>query len=340
MRALTTASGWPGFSRKRRQLNASLEKLTEDLCRALGSTGVVVDPGRNQIPRYSLFHAAGSICSQKVRVVLAQHRIAYRSHLLNIFSGETYLPNHVRLRLIGCERSGLPLVNAHTGSTSMSAGGCDPAVVPTLVDWQTYEVIVDSKQICLYLDATMPDAERLRPGALREAIDTELTVVDNLPNYQMLAGRPVGEDSRPQTLRDNNGVDFALGKVARCDQYLSEYTADALLGKAYQAKRSKELNAAEHLFSEEAMRVAYAKAQAACAELDAKLAAHGDSWLLANNPTMADLFWAVELLRMKNLGAAHIWKNNKLPAVERFVVAVERLESVRAAVITWPGALY
>ena len=322
------------------QQNASLDALAADVCKALDSTGVVIGSARDGTPRFSLYHAAGSICSQKVRVVLAQHRIAYTSHLLNIFSGETYLPSYVRLRMIGCERTGLPLVTAHTGSTSTAAGGCDPAVVPTLLDWRTNEVIVDSKQICLYLDATMSDAERLRPGALRESIDAELTVVDNLPNYQMLAGKPVGTDTRPQRLRDNNGVDFSMSKVARCDRYLAEFAADASLVKAYQAKRAKELNAAEQLFSEEAMQVAYAKAQSACAEFDSRLAAQGHFWLMANTPTLADLFWAVELLRMKNLGAAHIWEHERLPAVENFIVAAEDLEAVRSAVIDWPGALY
>ena len=321
-------------------MDASLEKLTADLCQSLGNSGEVIGSVPSGTPRFSLFHAAGSICSQKVRVVLAQHQIPYTSHLINIFAGETYLPSHVRLRLVGCNRSGLPLVTEHTGSTSVTAGGCDPAVVPTLVDWQADAVIVDSKQICLYLDATMPDAERLRPGALREVIDVELAIVDNLPNYQMLAGKPVGVDTRPQKLRDNNGVDFALSKVARCEKYVQEFAADASLVKAYQAKRSKELNAADHLFSVEAMQIAYAKANTSCAALDAKLRARDDSWLLATTATMADLFWGVELVRMKNLGAAYIWERNKLPAVEKFVAAVERLKSVRAAVIDWPGALY
>jgi 2,5-dichlorohydroquinone reductive dechlorinase len=317
----------------------TLEALTENLCAALGSVGQVIGPDRNAIPRFSLFHAANSICSQKVRVVLAHHQISYASHAMSIFGGQTYLPSYVQLRLVGCERSGLPLVSAHTGSSSTSAGGCDPAVVPTLIDRRTAEVVVDSKRICLYVDSIVSNSQRLRPTLLEESIDAELDVVDNLPNYQMLVGRPAGADLRPQRLQENDGVKFAMSKVRRCDQYLADYAADKSLVNAYQAKRAKELDAARNLFSPEAVRVAHVKANAACAQLNRTLETCDTTWLLGNAVTMADLFWAVELLRMKNLGAGHIWEQNKLPAVERFLAAAERLESVRSSVLEWPGSL-
>jgi 2,5-dichlorohydroquinone reductive dechlorinase len=319
---------------------ATVRSLAEDLSAALGS-GEVIGPALPQeTPRFALYHAANSICSQKVRVVLAQLQLSYSSHALNIFAGETYLPSYVRLRLLGCERGGLPLVVAHTGSTSTSAGGCDPAVVPTLVDRQADAVIVDSKQICLYLDALVPAPRRLRPVSIQMAIDAELDTVDNLPNYQMLVGQPIGPDMRPEKLKANNGVSFSMSKVKRCDRYLVEFAADPDLVRAYQAKRSKELMAAEHLFSEKAMENAYDRARGACAALNNKLKTSQSTWLAGSSVTLADLFWAVELLRMKNLGAAYIWEQNRLPAVQRFVAAAEGLQSVRSAVLDWPGSQF
>jgi len=322
-------------------MSATVETLTAELCTALGAPGEIVGPPNGtEEPRFSLFHAANSICSQKVRVVLAQHRLLYSSHTLNIFSGQTYLPSYVRLRLIGCNRVGLPLVVTHTGSTSVSSGGCDPAVVPTLVDRQTNQVIVDSKLICLYLDGLVPEYQRLRPAFLEKAIDAELEIVDNLPNYQMLVGRPTAEDLRPERLRLNDGANFSMSKVKRCDQYLAEFADDRALALAYQAKRSKEREAARSLFSDEAMQTAYAKAAEACALLNLRLQARGSTWLTGTSVTMADLFWAVELLRMKNLGAGYLWEKKKLPAVEKFLEAAERLASVRSAVLEWPGAQF
>ena len=85
---------------------------------------------------------------------------------LNIFAGDTYLPGYVRLRMLGCAAFGGALAAEHSGSTSASAGGCDGAVVPTLVDLDADAVIVDSKRICLHLDDQMPNTVRLRPAAL------------------------------------------------------------------------------------------------------------------------------------------------------------------------------
>ena len=322
-------------------MQATLEALTADIAAALGGPGDIVGGDGRTPPRFDVYHGANSICSQKVRTVLAHLHVPYMSHSLNIFLGETYLPSHVRLRMIGCDRLGVPLQTTHKGSTAVSFGGCDPAVVPTLVDRETEEVIVDSKRICIYLDDLAPEAERLRPAALRRAIDAELEIVDNLPNYQMLAGRPPGEhDGRPGKLHGGDGTHFANSKVARCERYMTEFADDEVLARAYAAKRAKELEGGETLFTGPAMRQAYNKAEAACVALQLRLAASSGPWLLGPSVTMADLFWGVELLRMKNLGAGAVWQGGRLPAVERFVASAEGLPSIRSAVLEWPGALY
>lgn len=313
---------------------AALSELVAALVAGIGD-------GREPAParRFTLFHAANSICSQKVRAVLAHHGIGHGSHRLDIFTGQTYLPDHVRLRMRGCARAGLPLVADHKGSTATADGGCDPAVVPTLVDHQLDAVIVDSRAICLHLDATAPKGRRLRPDALARDIDAELAIVDSLPNYQMLVGKPPGSDRRPARLRDADGAGFAMRKVARCDHYIERHRDDAELAAAYRAKRAKELAAAQQLFSAEAVGAAYARVERACAELDARLADWPGPWRFGDRVTMADLFWAVELLRVGNLGAS-FWADGRMPALARYVADAATLHGVRAAVIEYPGALY
>lgn len=283
-------------------------------------------------PRYELFNAPNSICAQKVRTVLAQHHLPYLSHGMNLFKGETYLPAYVRLRMIGCDSLGGALVAHHSGSTATSAGGCDGAVVPTLVDWETGEVVVDSRRICLHLDARMPEAERLRPAALAEVIDAELEIVDNLPNYQMLMGRNAAAESA--------AADFSTRKVAWCDRYLEDHGDDATLVRAYRAKRAKELSAATGLFSPEAMRAAYGRAERAVRDLEGRLAQAKGGWLFGERITLADLFWAIELLRMRNVGVAAYWEGGRAPAVERFLAEAEALPAIRAAILDWPGAMF
>ena len=309
---------------------------------AVAAAADAVESRRERIgkdePRFELFHAPNSICSQKVRTVLAHHGTPYVSHSMDLFAGQTYLPAYVRLRMIGCERLGGPLVSAHTGSTSVSAGGCDPAVVPTLVDREAGDVLVDSKRICLYLDELA--GSLLRPPRLASKIDAEITVVDNLPNYQMLSGRPPGEDLRPPSQRGKTGVEFAMSKVGRCDRYLAEFADDAVLVRAYSAKRAKEQMAADRLFSAEAMRATYDKAEAACVDLDRALAKRGTRWLLDDEVTLADLYWALEFVRMKNLGAQAFWTSGTRPALAAYAERCEAIPAVRSAVIEWPGALF
>ncbi len=318
-------------------MTTDLEKTVAELRTSLGTAAETIGSAPSGTPRFELFHAPNSICSQKVRAVLAHHDIPYTSQLVKIFEGQTYLPAYVRLRLVGCDALGGGLVTQHTGSTSVSRGGCDPAVVPTLVDWETRQVLVDSKRICFYLDQVAGGT--LRPASLQAAIDAELDVVDNLPNYQMLAGKPPGEDHRPESRRKSNGVAFAMSKVELCDRFLAEFPNDPDLVRGYSAKRAKELNAAEQLFTPEAMQIAYDKAQAGCTHLEQKLNAEG-RWVVGNNITMADLYWGVELLRMKNMAVESFWANGARPAVASFVEKTQTIPAIKSAIIEWPGALF
>ncbi|NYT69560.1 glutathione S-transferase family protein [Pusillimonas noertemannii] len=319
-------------------MSQSMEQIATELRGALGGGEVVGESGSKE-PRFELFHAANSICSQKVRAVLAHHGIPYRSCVLNIFEGQTYLPANIRLRLIGCAELGGGLVAGHTGSTSASQGGCDPAVVPTLIDWETGRVLVDSKRICVYVDGIAAGETTLRPQSLQDAIDAEVEFVDNMPNYQMLAGKPPGEDHRPESRRKSNGVGFAMSKVERCDHYLNEFADDADLVRGYSAKRSKELQAAQQLFTPEAMRTAYDKAEAGCSHLEQMLSS-GSGWVVGDTMTMADLYWGLELLRMKNMAVESFWTGGAKPAVEAFIQKVESIPAIRSSVIQWPGAMY
>ena len=228
-------------------MDRALELLVADADDALGSKGKVISAASDGMPRFVLFHAANSICSQKVRCVLAHHHMAYSSHELNLFAGQTYLPAYVRLRMIGCASFGGALVSNHNGSTSASAG-CDGLVVPTLVDREVGEVIVDSKRICIYLDQQIAESEPLRQEHLAMVIDRELEIVDELPNYQLLMGSKAGANGDAVSATATRAA-FSQRKVAWCESYINECAGEAALVEAYTAKRSKELSAVTDLFS-------------------------------------------------------------------------------------------
>ena len=315
---------------------------TRDLALDVGEARAALGDGGGQAEpaaRFELFHAAASICSQKVRAVLAHHGLPYVGHELNIFLGQTYLPGYVRLRMRGCDSYGGALVARHSGSTATAAGGCDGAVVPTLVDWRDGSVIVDSRLICLHLDAQAPAERRLNPPDLADAVAQELEVVDHLPNYQMLMGRPVA-DGEAAVTRDGVGGALSRKKVAWCDQHMAAHAGDASLVAAYTAKRAKELSAADALFSAEAMSAAYARVETALRALEDRLARRRGRWLHRDDPDMSDLFWGVELLRMRNVGVAHYWEGGRLPQVAAYLAQTEAMPAIQAAVVAWPGALF
>lgn len=290
-------------------------------------------------PSLVLFHAAASVCSQKVRAVLAHHGISYASYLVNLFAGEPYWPDYIRLRMIGCRRLGIPLARLHTGSTAAQSGGCDGVVVPTLVDLATGEVVVDSRLICVRLDSGTPQELRLRPEVLADAIDEELAIVDELPNYQLLMGRSPGAASADAIPSETAMASFSRRKVDWCNDLIARYPDDEEIIAACIAKRSKEQSAAEFLFSATAMAHAHEKVATVLADLDARLAA-GAPAFRRDNPTLADLIWAVELLRIENVGHSRLWSGGQLPEVERFVTAARSLPAIQASVIDWPGAVF
>lgn len=305
-----------------------LAALVEQARQAVGSSGTVIGAGA---PRFELFHAANSVCSQKVRAVLAHHGVAYVSHAMRLFDGQTYLLEYVRLRLVGCATRGGPLVAHHSGSTSASQG-CDALVVPTLVDNHASKVIVDSKAICLYLDALAPEPERLRPPALAAEIDRHLDLVDNVPNYQLLMGR--------QADVQGGAAAFSTRKVGWCDAAIVRHADEPELIAAYAAKRAKEQSAADGLFTPAAMDTARTRTEAALGALEGQLAAHPGAWLLAEAPTLADLFWGAELLRLDNLGQSAMWAGSETPGIAAYLSRLRTLPALRSSIIDWPGSLY
>ncbi|NJL41659.1 MAG: hypothetical protein HC899_36970 [Leptolyngbyaceae cyanobacterium SM1_4_3] len=75
-----------------------------------------------------LYHALGSLCSQKVKLVLAEKNLEWKSHPLNLLTFENLQPSYIQLNSKG--------------------------VVPTLI--HDGKVITDSATIIRYLDEQFP----------------------------------------------------------------------------------------------------------------------------------------------------------------------------------------
>lgn len=318
----------------------TVNALVESIVLSLGSNSEEKCGHEGDDVFFALFNGPNSICSQKCRAVFAQHDLRYTSYSMNMFAGQTYIPDYVRLRMIGCEAAGMPLVTRHTGSSSVAHTGCDPAVVPTLVDLRTDSVVVDSHRICRHVDDFLPEGSRLVPPGLEEEITKELDIIDQLPNYQMLVGRPPGEDTRPDSRRHDDGTALAMSKVNRCDEYLEVHADDAELVTAYSAKRGKEYSAATDLFQMDQMKTVYETAQKQIDALEERLGQSPANLLFGPRPTLADIFWGVELLRMDNIGARGLWNDGRHPKVTGYLKVLSALPSLRSAVLDWPGSQF
>jgi len=317
----------------------------------------LTDPQRNHLVgtsereavRFELYHAGLSVCSQKVRAVLAEKGVPYASHELSILNSrgiyseeltpaENYSPNYVRLRLTGGKQLGLSFARLNTGRSSVETEGFDACVVPTLVDLEKGSVIVDSKKICEYLDQKVPGPIALIPEetSLREAVMEQVSIVDTTPQPALLYGVNPDDDQRPEFIKEKM-VDVYELKIEALEALIRANNDDADVVEAYQSKISKE-KAGKLLAHDAATQHAIrAEAQEIINGLDKQLAAHANPWVCGSTFTMADLTWAINLYRMQWLGFGSLWKD--LPRVKEYARLLYQRPSIWNAVIKFPSPM-
>ena len=161
---------------------------------SLGVKSCIIN-GDDSQPRFDLFHFEWSICSWKVRCVLAEKRVPWTSWQLTAPLHNNYHPAYVQLRSLG-NPGGHLVGEVFSGATAASSQGFDPLAVPTLLDRQKKKVVVDSKVICEYLERELPEP-RLMPKEYDEVIAKHLSLVDETP--------PHGHVLWPASRRDSPG---------------------------------------------------------------------------------------------------------------------------------------
>lgn len=294
-------------------------------------------------PQFELYHFALSVCSQKVRVCLMEKQASFEAHDLNLqmpFLGN-YDPAYVNLRLVGGENR--PFATAYSGQSSVDSEGFDPAVVPTLVDLRNHTVHVDSVAICNYIDEVVGNTPALIPDDLAQAIRSEMAIVDATPHVAVLYGGHPDIDFRPERLRQNMpGVHDR--KIEKIEQARSLAGGDETLEAAYDAKITKEKAGRAFVTTPDSMRRAVSEIVAIVGALENRLTAENNpNWVCGPTFTMADVFWAVSLFRLKWLGMAFCWTgghplNQQVnPAVADYAARLFERPCFRDGVIDWPG---
>ncbi len=309
-----------------------------------GANAPLTDPKMNRTvgseQRFELFHFALSLCSQKVRACLVEKGAGFTAHDINLQMPllGNYDPGYVRLRLAGRPDTGF--ATGYTGRSSVASEGFDPAVVPTLVDLERREVVVDSLNICRHIDRVVAPAGSLMPLEREAEVWRELEAVDATPHVAVLYGAHPDLDFRPERLRNNMpGIhDRKIEKIKTARHSVD----DPALIEAYDAKIAKEEAARTFVSTPDQMRAAIADAVDIIGDLDTRLA-DGRFWICGDCFTLADVFWSVSLFRMQWIGMAFAWNGNhplnreERPAVAAYADRLFARTAFRQAVIDWPG---
>ena len=300
-------------------------------------------------PRFELYHAFMSVCSQKVRVVLAEKGVPYYSNEMAIASGkgvfseefsiaENYRPGYVRLRSYGAGSKLMAnLATGHNMRSGVDTEGFDACVVPTLVDHQKRRVVVDSSRIIEYIDQQVPDSPLLIPvGAPTQAeVRRQVRIVDGIPMGGILYGfqkndpRPEFMIAAMQDVYDN--------KRQAIEMLIEQNADDAELVRTYRAKIAKE-TAGKALYKNEPYLAANLKEfEALIHYLNADLHKSEGPWLCGPEFTMADAMWGVSLYRIHWIGHAWLW--GELPRVREYAHRLYARPSIVSAIIEWPNPM-
>jgi len=188
-------------------------------------------------------------------------------------------------------------------------------VVPTLVD--DGEVVIDSSVIIEYLDEVAPEgenftprdaAERARMRSLMRFIDEMPAAAVRIPTFN-LAFLP-----RFAKMSEEEFIAFAESKPLR---------KEFMLRMGRQGFPESEMNE-----SLDRMRRTYER-------MDAAIAHSGGPFLQGRQPTLADVALMPALVRMDDLGLAHMWADR--PAIGRWYDAIRAHKAFKPTY--YPGSL-
>jgi glutathione S-transferase len=310
------------------------------------------DPAQNKLmhgsdgerPRFELLHTALSICSQKVRTVLAEKNAAYLSREMitptmagiggNKAIADNYRPGYVRLRIHAAGADRMRRLNGgHTLRTSARLEGFDPCVVPLLIDHDKRQAIVDSVDICSYIDREIPEFNPLVPDHLADTVMEQVKIVDEIPNPGQLYAFH-DDDPRPEFLkRAMNGI--YERKCAMLRQMIDENSNDVELVRAYQAKIDRESGGGKVQRDQVFLAGIKREFQEIIENLNTQLASTDGPWVCGEDFTLADAVWGVNLFRMQWLGHGGLWAD--FPRVKEYAYRAYQRPSIWNDTINWPA---
>ena len=239
-----------------------------------------------------LYDASGSLCSQKVKLVLVEKNLEWKNHSLNLLTFENLQPNYIRLNPKG--------------------------VVPTLI--HEGQVITDSVTIIRYLDEQFPyplltPAEPLLQEKMKGWIDLQ----NQFPMRELMYGNYRGIEGA--VLRRSVQI-----KQKLLPQFMQE---NPELKEQYAAKLDdvRQWNARIQDVNEIA--AINVRIEPMLAQLEAQLSQ--TDWLCGASYSLADAVWTAVLNRLDEL-KFDLWADNTRPALKTYLSRLKARPSFRRAI--------
>lgn len=242
--------------------------------------------------RIELYDSPGSLCAQKVKLVLAEKQLQWKSHLLNLLTFDNLQPAYLRLNPKG--------------------------VVPTLVHNGT--VICDSATIVRYLDQQFP-TPTLVPAtpAQQDAMNHWIERQNCFPMREVMYGNMTGIDGLV-VRRSVQVKEKLLRKLLREHPALSDL---------YRAKLNDVQQWNQTIRDAEKMHYINAQIEPLLDPLEQQLSR--SEWL-CDRYSLADVVWTAVLNRLAELKFDTLWLNGNRPAIATYWQRLQARPSFKRAI--------
>ena len=241
-----------------------------------------------------LYCASGSLCSQKVKLVLAEKNLEWKNRLLNLLTFENLQPSYIRLNSKG--------------------------VVPTLLN--DGQIVTDSAVIIRYLDDQFP-YPRLTPAEPlgQEKMNAWIRLQDQFPLREFMYGNYKGIEGA--VLRRSVQIkEKLLPKLIQAHPELKEQYASKLEDVKLWNSRINNANEIASLTQ---------KVELMLDRLATQL--NQTEWLCGNRYTLADAVWAAVLNRLDELKFGYLWTNGDRSVIGAYFERLKARSSFKVAIV-------